>query len=188
MINRRLAIGFVATLLVGAGGGFAVKLFAKELVPATPGVVAPPSLDLARVRVVEVEGEVLALAEDGAWRYIRPGFALERPTGFRMGPEARVRVEYGGVRLEASHSARLLIGGPGGGSGLQVEEGLVVAGRAGAGVTTHLPRLDASVRGTAYGVWALEDLLYVAVLGDRVEIEHADERTARYGKARSFGG
>ena len=185
-MGRKVWLGFIATLIVGGVGGFGIKLFAKDLVPAARGVVPAPHVDAAKVRVVEVEGDVRALTQDGTWRPIRPGFALERPTGLELGPDAFVRIEFLGVRLEASHGANLLIGAPGTASGIQVEWGLVVVGRTGKEISTFVPRLDAKVTGRAYGVWAFDELLHVAVLSERVEIEHADERAARYGKAREI--
>ncbi|MEQ8980200.1 MAG: hypothetical protein RL846_19845, partial [Deltaproteobacteria bacterium] len=179
--------GFVVAVIVGGGGAAALNVFARDLAPP-PVMRAPSNLpDPDDVALVEVVGEVRALMPDGQWRHLRQGFSLQRPTGLDViGPEARATIRFSGVTLSASLGAKVLIGAPGGTLGLQVERGRVVVTRTGRDISTHLPRHDTVVHGPSYGIWAHDDSVAVAVLGERAEIEHLGEEPVRYGRAREI--
>lgn len=179
--------GFVVAAVLGGGGAAGLNLFADKLVPPPAPRTSLPSIERGVVQLVDVQGEVKALMPDGEWRYVRVGFSLTRPTGLRVvGPNSRVTVRFSGVTLDASMDADVLIGAPGDEIGVQLEKGRIIVARSGKDLTTHIPRHDAVVRGPAYGIWAHEDRVSVAVLGERAEVEHLDERPIRFGRAREI--
>lgn len=180
-------VGFGAAVLLGGGGAAALNMLAGDLAPNVSARALPPVADTNAVQLIAVKGEVKALMPDGEWRYVRPGIALSRPTGFEVvGPDASITVRFRGVTLEASLGAKVLVGAPGLGFGLQVEKGRVLVARNAKDVVTHVPRLDAVVRGQAYGIWAHDDEASVSILGERAEIEHGENEPERYGKSREI--
>lgn len=184
MSNPKIALGFVAAVVVGGGAGLSLNLAAEGLVqPPLPNAgqasIEPP------LTVTAVTGEVEALGREATWRSVRAGDLLPRPIALRTrGFGSEVQLSFRGTEVRAGHEAELVLGAGGVETWLQLDAGRVLVVRKARPLTIAIPARGLEIAGTSYAVRVVEKKVTLAVLDGEAGVKRGSDAPVTFGRAR----
>ncbi|MCK6550088.1 hypothetical protein L6R52_29910 [Myxococcota bacterium] len=184
---RSLITGFAVALVIGAGGGFALKPLAASGKSENASAPPPVQVEASRLVVEDVAGSVRVLVRGESWRRVRVGDVVERPTVLvTEGPESSVTVvTKTGLRVVARHDARVLLSASGGPLSVQLDSGLALVFSRGTPTSVHVPSAQAVLTGEVMGVWAKDESFVTAVLEGELKLDSTGAAT-KYAKGREI--
>jgi len=166
-----MIIGVAGCLVLGVGGGLAVRAVA-DVAPVQEQVAEEKVAPDGKMRVAAITGGARVLSRTGVWRPAKKDDVIRRPSGFdvRAGISS-LSLAGTDVSLSASNGAHGVINGPGQPLRIYLDDGHVVVQSPKELVTVVVAREGAEISGRSFGVKIEDGRVLVAGIGREVEVK-----------------